>query len=60
MTDATDEPDARLAPPGEPSGPEYETGGDLEYDEAHGAGDHLDVPAALVEEAERRRTLARG
>ncbi|GAA4586707.1 hypothetical protein BJY16_007990 [Actinoplanes octamycinicus] len=59
MTDANDEPDTRLAPPGEQAGPEWESGGDLEYDEAHGAGDHLDVPPGLVEEAERRRSLAK-
>ncbi|BCJ40413.1 hypothetical protein GCM10010168_32730 [Actinoplanes ianthinogenes] len=55
MTDANDEQEARLPQPG---GPEYDPGGDFEYDEAHGAGDHVDVPAALVEEAERRRSLA--
>jgi hypothetical protein len=58
MTDAHDEPDARLPQPGDQTGPEYDSGGDLEYDEAHGAGDHLDVPAALAEEAERRRAMA--
>ncbi len=58
MTDAHDEPDARLPHLGDQTGPEFDPAGDLEYDEAHGAGGHLDVPAALVEEAERRRTMA--
>jgi hypothetical protein len=57
MTDAHDE-DARSPQPGEQTGPEYDPAGDFAYDEAHGAGDHLDVPAALTEEAERRRTLS--
>jgi hypothetical protein len=59
MTDAHDEPDARPPQPGDTTGPEFDTAGDLEYDETHGAGRHLDVPEALVEEAERRRAAAR-
>ncbi|GIE87754.1 hypothetical protein [Actinoplanes regularis] len=65
MTDVHDEPADRLSQPGDEispagdqSGPEYDPGGDLAYDEAHGAGAHLDVPAALAEEAERRRAMA--
>ncbi|GIF03188.1 hypothetical protein [Actinoplanes siamensis] len=58
MTDAHDEPEARLPQPGDKTGPEYDSAGDLEYDEAHGVHDALDVPAALAEEAERRRSLA--
>ncbi|WP_436530058.1 hypothetical protein [Actinoplanes sp. HUAS TT8] len=54
----TDEPEARLPQPGDQSGPEFNPAGDFEYDEAHGAGDHQDVPEALVEEAERRRAMA--
>ncbi|GAA2708420.1 MULTISPECIES: hypothetical protein [Actinoplanes] len=50
--------DASPAQPQEQTGPEYDDAGDLEYDEAHGAGDHLDVPAALTEEAEQRRAMA--
>lgn len=56
MTDRND--DLRPEPEVEPSGPEYDDAGDLGYDESHGAGEHLDVPAALKEEAERRRTLS--
>ncbi len=65
MTDVHDEPadslpqpDDHLAPEGDRSGPEYDPAGDLAYDEAHGAGAHLDVPAALADEAERRRAMA--
>lgn len=39
-------------------GPEFDEAGDLGYDEAHGAGEHLDVPAALREEAERQRAIS--
>lgn len=40
------------------TGPEYDPAGDYGYDEAHGAGEHEDVPAALLEEARQRRTIA--
>lgn len=54
----TDEPEDRPPLPDDTSGPEFDAAGDLEYDEAHGAGGHLDVPAALADEAERRRAFA--
>ncbi|MEV6300379.1 hypothetical protein AB0M02_13320 [Actinoplanes sp. NPDC051861] len=57
MTDPQD--DIRPAPEVEATGPEYDEAGDLNYDESHGAGEHLDVPAALQEEAERARSLSR-
>ncbi|MEV6346395.1 hypothetical protein [Actinoplanes sp. NPDC051851] len=38
-------------------GPEYDPAGDLECDEAHGVGAHLDVPPALEAEARARRAL---
>ncbi|GIF15931.1 hypothetical protein [Actinoplanes teichomyceticus] len=59
MTDSPRTPNANIPRrPGEQTGPEYDAGGDFEYDEAHGAGEHPDVPAALVEEAERRRAMS--
>ncbi|MEU4428887.1 hypothetical protein AB0F81_50460 [Actinoplanes sp. NPDC024001] len=39
------------------TGPEFDPAGDYNYDEAHGAGEHPDVPAALLEEAQLRRTI---
>ncbi|HWS33836.1 MAG TPA: hypothetical protein VN408_13985 [Actinoplanes sp.] len=47
MTDIVDEPD------------EKNTGGDFEYDEAHGGNDDgPDIPAALQEEAARHLALS--
>ncbi|MEU4623817.1 hypothetical protein AB0G04_28075 [Actinoplanes sp. NPDC023801] len=38
--------------------PDSTSGGDYEYDEAHGGGDAApDVPAAVEEEAQRHRDL---
>ncbi|SDS16840.1 hypothetical protein [Actinoplanes derwentensis] len=46
MTDTVDEP-------------EDNTGGDYEYDEAHGGNDDgPDVPAALLQEAARHREMS--
>lgn len=56
MTKPQDEP--QQVPDVEAAGPEYDPAGDFNYDEAHGAGDHEDVPAGLVEEAQRRRTIS--
>ncbi|AEV86175.1 hypothetical protein ACWT_5158 [Actinoplanes sp. SE50] len=54
----SEEPETPVAAAGDQTGPEFDPAGDFEYDEAHGAGHHQDIPATLEEEAERRRTLA--
>ena len=56
MTEPQDDP--HPVPDIPATGPEYDPAGDLNYDEAHGAGEHLDVPAALLEEAQQRRTIS--
>ncbi|WP_328476882.1 hypothetical protein OHA21_23080 [Actinoplanes sp. NBC_00393] len=56
MTEPQDDPQPGQDVPA--TGPEYDPAGDLNYDEAHGVGEHEDVPAALLEEARQRRTLA--
>ena len=56
MTEPQDEP--QRVPDVDATGPEYDAAGDFNYDEAHGAGEHEDVPAALREEAQRRRTIS--
>ncbi|MBG0567473.1 hypothetical protein [Actinoplanes aureus] len=56
MTEPQDDPQQVSDVPA--TGPEFDPAGDLGYDEAHGAGQHEDVPAALLEEARQRRTLS--
>ncbi|MFC7530740.1 hypothetical protein [Actinoplanes sp. GCM10030250] len=53
----TDPQDDRPTPEVEATGPEFDEAGDFGYDEAHGAGEHLDVPAALQDEAQQRLKL---